>query len=133
MPIFLYRNPNTNEIREIVQSVHEEHIFIDKDGLKWEREFTIPNASIDTQIDANNPNDFVNKTANKRGTLGEILDKSKELSEKREKQLGKDPIKTAMYKKYKDERGKSHPQERREKVKEMTKNVMINIEKNLKK
>lgn len=132
MPIFLYRHPETKEIREIIQSVHEDHSYIDENGLKWNREFTIPTASIDTKWDAENPRDFVEKSGRKKGTLGEIFDKSKELSEKREKQRGTDPIQNTFFDKYKDKTGKDHPDLRKKKVKELTKEVMIKLDKKYK-
>ena len=48
--------------------------------------------------------DFVEKTRNKSGTIGDLWDMSKELSEKRKKKHGKDPILQKYYKNYSKER-----------------------------
>lgn len=132
MPIFLYRNPNTNEIREIIQSVHEEHIYKDESGLVWEREFTIPHAAIDTKNDAFDDKKNLQKIANSKGTIGNMQDYAAEQSAKREEKLGIDPIKEKMYKKYSETRGgKMHPLQRAEKVKAMKKEINIKLKKKL--
>jgi hypothetical protein len=108
MPLYLYSNPDKpEEIVEIVQSVNDKHEFI-KDGVKWNREFTSPFASIDTKIDPFNKRDVLSKTANKKGSLGSIIDFNKELSEKREKRTGVDPVKEKYYENYKRKRGGKH-------------------------
>ena len=94
MPIFLYRNPDTNEIKEIIQSVHEEHKY-SENGLEWIREFTVPNTTISSTSKLNpfDSKGFAELTKNKKGNYGDLLDLSKELSEKREKSAGKDDVK----------------------------------------
>ena len=37
MPLYVFKHPKTGEQIEIVQKMDEEHIYIDKNGLKWER------------------------------------------------------------------------------------------------
>ena len=66
-----------------------------------------PNTSIDTQIDPWSTKDFVDKTKNKGGTLGDLFDKSAELSRKRASENGGvDPIKRKSEKTYsKDRKG----------------------------
>jgi hypothetical protein len=121
MPIFLYSNPETNELREIVQSVHEEHIFIDENGLQWQREFTIPTATVSSiaKIDPHNKNSFMDVTSKKAGTLGDMMDLSKELSQKREKIDGKDKLKDEYYKNYsKSHDKKDHPDIKKQKLKD---------------
>ena len=80
--------------------------------------FLAPNASIDSDIDPFNGRQFVDNTAAKKGTMGDMLDYSKELSQKRaEKNGGVDPVKQKYYKKYSESRGGAkHPKEIREKV-----------------
>lgn len=109
MPLYLYRNPETGDIIELIQSVNEPHIFIDKNGLKWEREFTVPTASIDTEINPMDPKDFTNKTGRKKDTLGSIWDRSREASEKRKKIMGKDTVKENYWKNWSKERGGRTP------------------------
>ena len=62
-------------------------------------------ASIDTNIDPNSRQDFLEKTRNKAGTLGEMMDRSAELSEKR-KELngGTDPVQTKYFENYSKKR-----------------------------
>tara|TARA_B100000676_G_scaffold306344_1_gene362390 strand:- start:2143 stop:2484 length:342 start_codon:yes stop_codon:yes gene_type:complete len=107
MPLYTYKNPETGEERDIVQSMSEEHIYVDSNGLKWDRVFQIPNASIDIKIDGTKES-FMNYTANKKGTLGDLWDASKEASEKRVKQYGHDPVKKDHYKKFEKEKGIKH-------------------------
>ena len=78
-------------------------------GVKWQRIFLAPNVSVDTQIDANSEQDFVEKTKRKNYNLGEMWDASKDLSEKREKERGVDPVKEKSLKEYsKKRRGAKH-------------------------
>jgi len=113
MPIYLYQHNKTKEIKEIIQSMNDVHIYNGENGLEdcWERMFTIPTASVDTQQDPFSTNDFLDRTARKKGTYGNMLDYSKELSEKRASIIGgKDPIKENYYKQYsKDRKGVKHP------------------------
>lgn len=108
MPIYLYEHPKTKEVKEIVQSVNDTHTY-QENGVIWNRVFTVPNASIDTQINPESTNDWIEKTRNKRGTLGEMWDKSAELSEKRAKlHGGKDPVKEKYLNSKEKESGKKH-------------------------
>jgi len=96
MPIYLFQNPNTGEIKEVVQKMNDLHVY-KEDGLLWNRLFTIPQASIDTDIDPLSQNSWNEKTRNKTGTMGDLIDKSRELSDKREKIIGKDPIREKYF------------------------------------
>ena len=113
MPIYLYQNPKTKEIKEIIQSVNDKHEYYEN-KLKWNRIFTIPQVGIDTKLDANsNEKDFAEKTKNKKDNIGQLWDRSRELSEKREKIYGKDPIKEKYFKDWsKKRKGKKHPEDR---------------------
>lgn len=107
MPIYIYRNKNTDEYVEIFQGMNDKHEYFGENGDEdcWVREYTIPNASIDTAVDPFSENQFIDKTKGKKGTLGDLWDASKELSEKREKIIGKDPVKEEYFKNYSKERG----------------------------
>jgi hypothetical protein len=108
MPIYLFQNPKTKEVREVFQSMNDKHAYSEK-GVQWERIFTIPQASIDTQIDAFSESSFKNKTSNKRETLGDLMDRSKELSEKRKDVAGVDPVQQKFFEDYsKTRKGKKH-------------------------
>lgn len=109
MPIYIYRNPDTEEHIEIIQTMSEEHIYVDEFGLEWKRVFTVPNAMIDTKTDPWNHNDFVEKTGKMKGTVGDVLDYSAELSQQRAQSHGKeDPVKKKVFDDYKKRTGKQH-------------------------
>ena len=93
MPLYLFENPKTGETAELVQQMKDPHVFVDEDGLEWDRVWVVPNASIDTHIDPFDEKSFVRRTGDKKGTVGDIWDYSKELSEKRIDKEGKDSIK----------------------------------------
>jgi len=115
MPIYTYEHPETGERVDIVQTMNEDHSYTDENGLKWNRVFSIPNASTDSQIDPNNPQAFLDATRNKKGSMGDLLDMSKELSEKRaDKNGGSDPVKDKFFKEYSDSRkGAKHPEQKK--------------------
>ncbi len=103
--IYLYKNPLTGEIKEVIQSADSEHTYSEGD-IKFEREFTIPNMSVDTRIDCQSSKDFSEKTGKKKGSLAQIIEKSAELSQERaDKAGGVDPIKSKYYEDYSKKRG----------------------------
>ncbi len=109
MPIYLFQNPTTGEIREFIFSMNDEkRVF--QDNVEWERVFTRPNSSIDTEVDPFSPKDFV-KATTKPDTYGAMMDRSAELSERRkEKNGGIDPVKEKYYQDYSTTRkGAKHP------------------------
>lgn len=106
MPIYIYQNESTGEIKEIIQGMNDEHTYSEGD-VKWNRLYTSPLYAIDSKIDCNSAKDFVEKTRKKRGTLGNLFDQSRELSEKRA-QNGGDALKEAYYDRYKKIRGRDH-------------------------
>mgnify|MGYP003333232259 FL=1 len=109
MPLYSYQNPNTGEIIDVLQGMNDKHSYTDENGLEWKRVFQVPNASVDSQIDPNNPVSFIDATKNKKGTIGDLFDKSAELSEKRAKG-GVDPVKEKFISDYsKRTNGKQHP------------------------
>ena len=108
MPLYLYSHPERGEIKEILQSMNEEHIYFE-DGVQWKRIFTVPTASIDTKIDPFSQKQFIEKTGNKKGTMGNMMDLSAELSQKREQSNGKeDPVKRQHFSDYEKKVGKKH-------------------------
>ncbi len=112
MPIYTFINPNTEEEIEIVQSMKEAHVYVDENGLEWRRKWTLPNAAIDADIDPFDKNAFNRKIDGGagKGTMGELWDRSKEMSEKRKDKLGYDPVKQKYLDNYsKDRKGKKLP------------------------
>ena len=108
MPYYLFSHPKTKEIREIFFHMNDEKVYIDENGLKWKREYVVPQASIDANIDPYSSRAFVEKTR-KAGTVGELFDLSKEMSEKRGGKKN-DPIKKTHERQWKQDRnlGKRH-------------------------
>ena len=104
MPTYIFENPKTKETIEVFQRINETHEYTDKDGTKWNRVFTVPNTAVDTEVDPFSSEDFVKKTSQGCGTMGELWDRSKEMSEKRIEKLGHDPIKNKYYKDYSKKR-----------------------------
>ena len=110
MPVYEYIHPETEEIIEVMQKMDEDHVYIDSKGIEWKRVFSVPNASIDSSnIDPFSKKDFL-KATDKRGiTAGDMMDLSKELSNKREKSQGLDPVKQKAVTAYEKKTGKPHP------------------------
>ena len=110
MPQYLYQHPETKEVIEVFQHMTEEHILV-RDGVTYERIFVNPCMSIDSIIkDPFSCQEFKDKTRNKKNmTLGQAFDISQELSEKREKKAGKDPIKDKVISEYERKTKKKHP------------------------
>ena len=120
MPLYSFVKVSDPNVKEDVFFTMKEvpkvsEIIKDDDGVEWKRVFTLPYAGVDTQIDHNNPNDFIEKTGKKRGTYGNILDASKKLSEKRAKERdGVDPVQQKFFKNYSKERfGIQHLEEKK--------------------
>lgn len=106
MPLYLFKDPNSEEIKEVFFGMNDEKKYIDKDGVEWQRTYSLPELKTEPSIDPWNNSDFVNKTANMKGTVGDLLDKSSELSEQRADQNGGvDPLKEKYYKNYSKQRG----------------------------
>jgi hypothetical protein len=82
MPFYTYKHPNTGETIDVMQSMAEEHVFIDAEGTKWERVFYPTSFAFDTKIDPHDPKAFIKKTE-KGGTIGDITDLSAEMKERR--------------------------------------------------
>jgi hypothetical protein len=111
MPLYTYINPKTKQTIDIVQSVHDEHIYIDKNGLEWNRVFTAPEVNTHGTLKAETTDkQFSEYTKNQKGNIGDLWDRSNELSEKRKKVYGQDPVKKKYYDNWsKKRKGKVHP------------------------
>jgi len=110
MPIYVYKHPEKEEYEEIIQTMNEPHTF-SREGVEWERVFLAPNAAISASDDPFNGNNYVEKTANMKGTVGDLLDYSAELSQKRaDLNGGVDPVKQKALQNYSEKTGgKEHP------------------------
>ena len=115
MPTYIFENPKTKKTIEVFQRINEPHEYADEDGIKWNRVFTVPNAAVDTEVDPFSSEDFVKKTSQGCGTMGELWDRSKELSEMRKEKLGHDPVKEKYLERYSKKRhGLKHTEEIKE-------------------
>lgn len=128
MPIYVYQNPETDELIEVIQGMNEKHVYFDNNGLEWKRVFLSSQLNTQGTIDHWSSNDFINKTANTKGSYGDLMDRSAELSEKRANDNGGiDPVKQNYFKNYADSRkGTLHPKDPRIKKKE-NKNYKIDF------
>jgi flagellar biosynthesis/type III secretory pathway M-ring protein FliF/YscJ len=110
MPIYLYQNPETEEVKEIIQTMNEEHVY-QEDGVDWKRIFTKPNASIQSlsSLDPFNKRDFIDKTGNMKGTVGDMMGLAEEMSAQRSEKTGtEDPVKRKFFDNYEKNIGKKH-------------------------
>tara|TARA_Y100001963_G_scaffold154816_2_gene244443 strand:- start:64 stop:423 length:360 start_codon:yes stop_codon:yes gene_type:complete len=105
MPIYQFQHPNfPDRIVDIIQSMSEPHVYIDEEGVEWQRIWNSPNASIDTQNDGSKEG-FMRHTQNKKGgTIGDLWDASREASEKRKKEYGQDKVQQKFEKNYSKKR-----------------------------
>tara|TARA_R110000744_G_scaffold122405_1_gene227407 strand:- start:245 stop:631 length:387 start_codon:yes stop_codon:yes gene_type:complete len=128
MPIYVYKHPDTEEYKEVFQGMNDEHVY-EEGGAEWKRVFLSPNASIDNSIDPFNNQQFIDATYKKKGTVGDMMDLSADLSAQRaEKAGGADPVKEKFYNTYAKERGGAeHPNRLKEKGYE-SKNVKIDYD-----
>jgi hypothetical protein len=113
MPQYIYKNLQTEEIREIFQSMKEEHIYLGESGDEkdWIRIFAVPQMTFDSfsSLDPYSQKDFNKFTETKAGTYGDVMDASNELSEKRAQKDGKDPIKEKYFRDYEKKTHAKHP------------------------
>lgn len=105
MPTYLFENETSGEVKEVFLAASEIKNFSPGDG--WKRVYTVPHLSTDTRINPFSSGDFIQKTKNKKGTIGDILDKSRELSLARGGE-NNDPVLKKYYKDYEKEKGVKH-------------------------
>jgi hypothetical protein len=113
MPIYLYRNPNNGEVKEVFQSAFDEHTY-EENGVKFTREFTIPYTASNTKTDPFDSQSFKSKFDGKNVKVGDMWDDSAEMSDRRKQKMGIDPVKEKFFDKYKEKRkGIKHPDDPR--------------------
>lgn len=98
------------------------------DGQQWRRVASLPGTANDMQIDPFSKKDFVSKTGNKKGTLGDLWDKSKELSAARKKKLGHDPVEKKFHADYQEKFKQKHFDQRREEANKKLEKIGVSIE-----
>ena len=112
MPLYVFQHPESGEVVEVVLGMNDDKFYMDEKGTEWNRVFLAPNANIDADIDPFSSKGFVDKT-NTKGSMGDILERSKEMSDKRKDKLGYDPVQQKYFKEYsKKRRGMKHTLDR---------------------
>jgi len=111
MPEYLYQHPTDGKIIFLIQKINDKHEYTDTNGTKWNRIFTAPQINAQEKLSVNSTEkDFARVTSSQRGNVGDLFDRSQELSDKRKKVYGKDPIKNEYFKNWSKKRGgKKHP------------------------
>lgn len=111
MPIYIFENELTGEVKEIFFHMEEKKLFNGEDESEigqWRRVFTVPLASIDTKLDPRDKNAFVRRTE-KYSKVGDFQDISRDLSAQRAAKDGRDPVKEKWLDNYEKSRlGKRH-------------------------
>ncbi len=102
MAIYVFENPNTGETIELSFGMNDKKSYIDQNGVEWERVYFPTLFAFDTKIDPHDSKAFVKKT-DKAGTIGDIMDLSKEMSERRGGKKN-DPVKKEFSKDWKKRR-----------------------------
>lgn len=118
MGIYIYHHDEKNETVEVSQKMNDVHVYSGVFGNEegWRRVYTVPQACVDSDFDPRNKDEFIRRGA-KYGTLGDIMDKSRELSEKRAEKDGVDDVKAKFFEDYKRARnGKEHPASKPKKI-----------------
>ena len=129
MPCYIFSHPETGEIKEVIQGMNDAHVYIDENGTKWNREFTKPTAAIDTKVSPFSSKEFIEKTRNKKGTVGDLIDQSKDLSLARQDKEGIDQVSEKYMKDWsKKRKGKLHPEVRKKQGIENLKKMGVTVE-----
>jgi hypothetical protein len=110
MAFYLYKNPETEEVKEIWQNMNDEHVY-SEGGVEWKRVYTKPHAAVQaaSKLDPFNKRGFIDKTGNMKGTIGDMMGLSEEMSAKRAEKAGnEDPVKRKFFDNYEKNIGKKH-------------------------
>lgn len=110
MPIYVYENPESGERKEILQGINDTHSY-SENGSEWNRVWIAPQIGIGLRVDPFSVNQFLEKTS-KPGTIGDLWDRSLELSERRADKLGEpDQIRVKAEKEAEKRRGRKIPKQ----------------------
>lgn len=101
MGLYIYHNDKTEETIEVFQKMLDVHVYSGVSGNEegWRRVFTVPQACVDNNLDPRNREEFARRAA-KYSTIGDLADKSRELSEKRKSKDGYDPVEKKFFEDY---------------------------------
>lgn len=118
MGVYIYHHEGKGETVEVFQKMTDVHVYSGVSGNEegWRRIYTVPQAIVDSNFDPNNREEFMRRGA-KYSTLGDLMDKSRELSEKRAEKEGEDPKRRKFFDEYsKTRNGAKHPLDRPKKL-----------------
>jgi len=106
----------------------DEEKLYQKDGKVWERVFSSPQLNTSSSIDPWDNSSFVNTTSNTKGNMGDLIDRSKEMSLKRaEQNNGVDPVKQKYFENYSKKRaGQLHPDQKKKSYE--SKNIKVDYD-----
>lgn len=128
MPLYLFEHPTSGRQQWVSFSMREEKKFVDEKGVAWKRVYVNPQMSVDTKCDPYSEADFV-KATNKKGTMGDLYDRSQELHLKRKDKNGRDPFRDDYYRRYSEKhKGKKHYLQQREETAAKLKDVGLGVE-----
>lgn len=103
MPLYVFENPNTGENIELIFGMNDEKVYVDDTGVEWKRVFLPTSHTMDGDIDPFSSKSFLDKTSS-RGKVSDLIDRSKEMSEKRKNKLGYDPVQKKYFEEYSKKR-----------------------------
>jgi len=126
--IYSFRNKKTNEIIDVEMPMKDYKHYRGENNNEdfWERIYDLPQVNIgNTKVtDPFDNKSFIDKTGSMKGSYGDLLDYSSELSEKRASlNGGEDPIKRKHFDNYEKKTGKKHLKDKPKKIE--TKNATI--------
>lgn len=122
MPSYEFENLKTQEIQDFYFSLDNYPKLgeiREIEGQQWKRIMSIaPYGSVDGKsTDPFNQQKFIEKTANSKGSVGDVMDRAKEMSEARKAKLGYDPVQNKYFDDWTKKRsGKTHPADTRKHV-----------------
>jgi len=124
--IYLFKNLDTGELKEVTMSMKNYELYKGENGKEnWQRIYEPTQINMgNSKSDPFNSKKFVEKTGKMKGSYGDLLDYSSELSAKRAEKLGEDPVKRKHFDSYKEKTGKKHIADR----KKVIENSKVKIE-----
>jgi hypothetical protein len=129
MPLYSYIDDRDDKVYDIVQGMNDVHEATAPDGYKLSRLWMKPLMSVDAKLNPNDPQSFVKYTNSRKGSYGELLDLSKELTQQRkDKNAGYDQVEQDMFTNYSKTRaGREHPDQKKQKLKEQLKSTPFEL------
>lgn len=106
MPQYVYTNGK--ETKTVFQSMNEPHVY-SENGIEWKRVYVNPQLNVKgSKIDPYSKKEFIDKTGRMKGTYGDLLDYSAEMSAARAEKDGEDQVKRKFFDEHEKKTGKKH-------------------------